>query len=376
MNFSNRISSYSVFNIYTVAFFISILFCSCGTSKIDSSANFQINFLDEYIYESGKSLQGNIIGGLSGIDYDGTNFVLISDKSKAPEIYVTEIQIENSSIKSIKFKSVEKLNCNYIEAFDTESIRFLPNKSGYLVTTEGNINAGKSPQIIEVNARGECQKSYDLPQHFKLEQPNKPRQNAVFEGSTLDFNKKGFWTVNEIPLEDDGKKPKLINTNSPVRLTHYQLDGQNPDFQVSYDLERLIRIPLLPFGINGVTEILQIDQTQMLVLERSYSAGHKSKGNRVKLFLINITNAENTLELDSLKKQKNLNLEKLLLFDSKKIRKQLEFRFIDNIEGISFGPELPNGNKSLILVSDNNFNKLGQQINQFILLELINTNTL
>lgn len=358
------------------AFFISILLCSCGTSKLDRSAKYQIKFLDEYILGSEKRFQGNLIGGLSGIDYDGSNFVLISDKAQSPEIYTAEIKIENFKIDSIYFKSVEKLSCDDIKVFDSESIRFLPRKPGYLVSTEGNINSNNSPEIIEIDTQGKCRKTYNLPPHFKLDPPNKPRQNGVFEGLSLDDSGEGFWVVNEIPLKEDGRKPKLYNTNSPVRLTHYQLDNQNPDFQMSYDLDRLIKIPLLPFGLNGVTEILQIDSNHILVLERSFSAGHKSKGNRIKLFLVNISGAENTLEYDSLKNHKDSKLDKILLFDSKSIKPQLEYKFIDNIEGITFGPELSNGNKSLILVSDNNFNALGQQLNQFLLLELINSNSL
>jgi len=358
------------------AFFVSILFCSCGTSKLDRSAKYQINFLDEYVLASEKRFQGNLIGGLSGIDYNGASYVLISDRSKSPEVYSAEIQIENLSIDSIYFKGVEKLSCDDIEIFDSESIRFLPHKPGYLVSTEGNINSNKRPEIIEVDTKGKCQKAYNLPQHFNLDAPNRPRQNGVFEGLTLDYKASGFWVVNEIPLKEDGKKPKLYNTNSPVRLTHYQLDNQNPDFQLSYDLDKLIKIPLLPFGLNGVTEILQIDQSHMLVLERSYSAGHKSKGNRIKLFLVNLSNAANTLKFDSLRKHKHLNLDKVLLFDSKTIRNQLKYKFIDNIEGITLGPVLSNGNKSLILVSDNNFNTLGEQLHQFLLLELIKSNAL
>lgn len=359
---------------HIAAFLISMLLCSCGVSKIDRTVKYQVNFLDEYIYESTDSFKGNIIGGLSGIDYDGEKFILISDKSRSPEIYSVEIQVENLGITSVQFKNVENLSCDHIDIFDPESIRFLPKTTSYLVSTEGNIKANKSPEIIEVNTNGICQKTYNLPQHFKLDTPNRPRQNGVFEGLSIDYDEVGFWVVNEIPLEDDGRKPKLFNTNSPVRISHYSFGYQDPDFQMSYDLDRLIKIPFLPFGINGVTEILQIDQNHMLVLERSYSAGHKSKGIRVKLFLINISDAENTLEFDSLKQQKSLNLDKVLLFDSKNIKNQLKYKFIDNIEGITYGPKLSNGNKSLILISDNNFNAFGKQLNQFLLLELINSN--
>jgi glycerophosphoryl diester phosphodiesterase len=37
---------------------------------------------------------------------------------------------------------------------------------------------------------------------------------------------------------------------------------------------------------------------------------------------------------------------------------------LDNIEGITFGPTLPNGQQSIVLVSDNNFNST--QFTQFI----------
>jgi hypothetical protein len=41
----------------------------------------------------------------------------------------------------------------------------------------------------------------------------------------------------------------------------------------------------------------------------------------------------------------------------------------DNIESITFGPVLPTGNPSLILASDNNYNR--SQRNLFLLFELI-----
>jgi hypothetical protein len=42
---------------------------------------------------------------------------------------------------------------------------------------------------------------------------------------------------------------------------------------------------------------------------------------------------------------------------------------IDNVEGITFGPMLPNGHRSLIFVSDNNFND--KQKTQFFLFEVL-----
>ena len=41
---------------------------------------------------------------------------------------------------------------------------------------------------------------------------------------------------------------------------------------------------------------------------------------------------------------------------------------IDNVEGMTFGPRLPDGRRSLVIVSDNNFN--AGQFTQFIVLAL------
>ncbi|HWH64308.1 MAG TPA: esterase-like activity of phytase family protein, partial [Ginsengibacter sp.] len=42
--------------------------------------------------------------------------------------------------------------------------------------------------------------------------------------------------------------------------------------------------------------------------------------------------------------------------------------YIDNIEGVTFGPILPDGKRSLLFVSDNNFDFL--QKTQFLLFEI------
>jgi hypothetical protein len=48
---------------------------------------------------------------------------------------------------------------------------------------------------------------------------------------------------------------------------------------------------------------------------------------------------------------------------------ELKLPRVDNLEGISLGPVLPNGHASLVLVSDDNFGK--DQVTQLLLFELI-----
>ncbi len=56
-------------------------------------------------------------------------------------------------------------------------------------------------------------------------------------------------------------------------------------------------------------------------------------------------------------------VEKTLLLDLDMLRIPL-----DNVEGMTFGPDLPDGRRSLVLVSDNNFSPAG--FTQFLVFAL------
>jgi hypothetical protein len=91
----------------------------------------------------------------------------------------------------------------------------------------------------------------------------------------------------------------------------------------------------------------------------------------IRLYQADVGNATNVAEVPALAgadykpmtKRLLLNLSKLPELGSPRLPK------IDNIEGVAFGPDLPNGHRSLVLVSDNNFNP--DQITQFLALEVV-----
>lgn len=85
--------------------------------------------------------------------------------------------------------------------------------------------------------------------------------------------------------------------------------------------------------------------------------------NTIKLYLAELSDAANSQDIDYLKEQGKNPIKKKLLLNLNVIGKR-----IDNIEGITLGPALPNGRRSLILVSDNNF--LGLQKTQLLLFEI------
>ncbi|MEO1233020.1 MAG: esterase-like activity of phytase family protein, partial [Myxococcota bacterium] len=112
-------------------------------------------------------------------------------------------------------------------------------------------------------------------------------------------------------------------------------------------------IPSGSFATNGLVELLAVAEDEYLAVERSFSVG---VGNAIKIFRVNTAGATNIRGGVPAHPQP---VAKELLLDLAQLGITL-----DNIEGITFGPRLPSGELSLILVSDNNFN--GFQFTQFL----------
>lgn len=357
---------------------VCFLITGCHGAKIDKNASVQLRFLDEYVIPKNLVVSGTKIGGLSGIDFDGEHYYVICDLPSNPRIYKLSISLQEKKIDTIKFLNLIEFQSDHhfmkTNVFDSESILYDKNSDVFTVSGEGSISKGKDPSVVELNDDGSYLDHYQIPDYFKANSSQGPRNNGLFEGLTKSVDDKGIWVGTELPLKADGPKPKLYRTKSPVRMTYYDEGSKKPKKQFSYLLGRVRKLPLLPFIINGMSDFLQIGKDKFLVIERAFSAGHGMKSFRILLYEADISKATNTLNTKTLKGKIGKTVtsaKKKLVFDFQSIHKQLSHRAIDNIEGISFGPRLPNGNKSLLLISDNNFNSIGKQLNQVILMELV-----
>jgi hypothetical protein len=110
-----------------------------------------------------------------------------------------------------------------------------------------------------------------------------------------------------------------------------------------------------------VSDVLAINDHQLLVIERSFSTGRKQS--TVKVYLAEAWAAQDISRYPSLRNLSFHHMQKHLLLNMD----SLGF-YIDNIEGVTLGPKLPNGHQTLIFVSDNNFSK--EEITQFLLFEI------
>ncbi|KAA1247042.1 esterase-like activity of phytase family protein [Aquimarina sp. RZ0] len=363
---------------------ISIIFlcisCKSSSQNIHKDS-FKIQYLDEFVIYNDSIFKDTKIGGLSGIEYNTQNdtYYIISDDAKMPRFYTASISIEKHKFTSVTIDQLTSIKDKKNKFFDTniadlEAIRIL-NTDQLIFASEGSIKHNYEPAIFTTDKRGNFINNFKLPPYFLInsDSNNKPRHNGIFEGLVNDISNKGYWAAMELPLELDGEEPTVYNSGAPVRITHFDINTNQADFQFTYPLDKLAKDPKEKFGVNGVTAMLQLTKNQFLIVERGYAAGYGTQGNTVRIYLTNAQDVTNTLDFESIKDKKYQSATKQLLFDFESIRNQLTDQIVDNIEGITFGPILANGNQSLILVADNNFNPATVQINQLILLELIKT---
>ena len=355
-------------------FFFIVSFCcllyGCNL-QVSQTENVQLKFLDEYIIPNDLVVDSTLVGGLSGIDYYNGMYYIVCDQDSNARFYLADIKIADAKFITVSIDSAIAVSATN-KTLDLESIVVDVSSNDILLVSEGDIKNGRDPSFIKVNSKGELLYDYEIPQYFKAQGSQEPRHNGVFEGLTSSFDNEGYWIATELPLKEDGPKPKFTETTSPVRFTYFDRNGEAIK-QFAYLLDRIEKKPSDgEFGINGVTDVLAYAENKLLVIERSYSSGYKNEGNTIKIYNVDYTDVVNTITSEKLTKDNYDPVKKELVFNFESIRHELTNKNVDNIEGITFGPKLMNGNRSLILVSDNNFNTMGQQLNQFILMELIN----
>jgi len=374
----NLINLNKMKEIFSALLLVFILL-SCKTTQnsisVPSDHKGSLRFIGEQIIPTNTIYDNTKVGGLSSIDYANGKYYLISDDKKKPvRFYEMDLSFDANGFSNWNIDNVIIIKSN--EKFiDPEALRYDPKTGDFIWTSEGAISKGISPGINEITKNGNPVKKYTTPKIFEASDNKNfgPRQNGTFEGLSLDNNPDYLWVGMELPLKQDGEKPKLKKTDSPVRITKIHRNTAEPVFQFAYQLDPIPKNSRPPglFTVNGLSEILAIDDMKFIFVERAYAFGYKDGGNTIKLYLVDASNATDIKNMNSLKNNEYIPAKKTLLFNFESIRSKLTDNIVDNIEGITFGPVLPNGHKTLVVVSDNNFSKFSPQLNQIIVFELL-----
>jgi hypothetical protein len=320
-----------------------------------------------------------LVGGLSGIDYDaetGAWIVLSDDRSdnQPARFYTLDLAYSEAGIDTLSITAATTLlQANgdpYPNAAtggaipDPESIRFDPLGDGIWYSSEGARSRVIDPFIAAATLDGELIAMPTLSDQFGMETGEiaGPRENLVFEGMTFDANGRDIWLALEGPLYQDGGTA-TVEDGAVTRITRVDRTGATLA-QFAYELEP-IPGPADAFYTTGVTEILAIDETRFLTIERTtVEDANGVFNNIVKVYEIDIAGATDVKSQGWLTEGSYTPVTKTLVFDA-----NASMDYVDNLEGITWGPELANGNRSLVIVSDNNFNAESQQT-QVIVLEI------
>lgn len=375
-------------NKIVLYFFIIIGLSSCSTTKQsqqNTSFN-QLNFLSEYVIPYNLSYKNTTVGGLSGIDYDVSKdvYYLISDdrSDKNPaRFYTAKIVLNQNRIDTAFFTKTTFLKTqsgnfypnNKQDSYhtpDPEAMRYDSASKTFIWSSEGErIVENKrvvllNPSVIEINDQGEYLDSFSLPIQFRMTATESgPRRNGVFEGLTFGDHNKTFFVSIEEPLYQDGDRAGTEDSTGIIRIIQYDRNQKKSIAQYIYAIDAVAHkpVPDNAFKVNGISDILYVGNNQLMILERSFSTGRLSC--TIKVYIADLSNAENVQDYISLKNEKIKLLPKKLLLNMDSLG-----IFIDNIEGVTFGPRLSNGKQSLLFIADNNFNPFEKM--QILLFEI------
>jgi hypothetical protein len=360
-----------------------LLLSSCGwLGRLGKLRPISLKFHDQYRIPSDQRFEHTSVRGLSGIDYNpakGAYYLISDDRSlqQPSRYYTADIRLNGYRIDTIVFTRVDSLRNDQGTLFpprtaDPEAIRF-DGLSGFLAwSSEGEkiIQPGREiiqqPFIRLINKGGMVLDSFRVPQRFQYYAYEKgARNNGSLEAMSYTPDYRQLWLCMEEPLYEDGPRIDTADNNSYLRLFGFDRFTGKQVGEFAYQAEKVAYAasPADAYRINGVSEILFLDSTRFLVMERSFSTGRRSC--TVRIFLANLAGATDITGMESLALRKDIQpVSKKLLFDFNVLN-----RHIDNLEGMCWGPELPNGHRSLLLISDDNFSD--RQETQLFLLELV-----
>ena len=364
------------FSFRTILFIAVLFLYSCTATKKAIQANVNIgslNYLDSYEIPFNLKYKNTTVGGLSGIDYDAKNdwYYMISDdrSDKNPaRFYKSKIFISQRGIDSLAFIDVENMlqpdgkiyPNNLQDRFkvpDPEAIRYNPKKNFLVWSSEGerivkaNDTVMINPSVIMMRPDGKYVDSFALPENMKMNATEKgPRRNGVFEGMTFADNYKTLYANVEEPLYEDGPRADVMDNDAFIRIIKFDVKDKKSIAQYAYKLAPVAFAakPENEFKINGVPDILSLGNDKLLVIERSFSTGRLPC--TIRVFIADLNDATD-ISMITLKDNHSFKAAKktlLLNMDDLGI-------YTDNIEGVTFGPLLPNGHKTLLFIADNNF---------------------
>lgn len=313
-------------------------------------------------YSDPSDITGSLVAGLSGIDYDPRTgrIVTVRDnwmsgaalpgQSNFPNLLDLEATPNTQgSGYALRVSGVQPLNGGGRAVMDTlEGVRFDPFGDGlWFISEAGGSLFHWTPDGDRTEIR--------LPATVVRQSGNAGLEGIAFTPSG------SLWVAREGTRPGDAGNISLL---SKVDRTGVLLG------QFAYGRDAIAN--------NGLSEIVALSDTSFLVMERAWDgkgATTEPRGvshNSIRVYRVDLGGATDVSALDSVSSDGSVALlTKTLVFDSAALADTLNTyeTKIDNIEGMTFGPNLANGHATMMMVSDNN-NSGSQGKTQFIVFKV------
>ncbi|MCX6471314.1 MAG: esterase-like activity of phytase family protein [Corynebacteriales bacterium] len=288
-------------------------------------------------------------GGLSGIDnIGGGNYVAVSDDKVqygATRYYQFGLPITPDGMFASTTPQINGggtiLGPGNVPILpggaDLEGIRKLGGN--YVVSSEG-----ARPFVRVITPPGLYVRDLPIPRAYLPGRSSGLAVNDGFEGLAVTPGG-SIALMTEQALRQDGPAPtKAAGTRS--RLLVYGARGCTNEYVYRTD-------PLARNASNraskGVSEILAVNATDFLVLERGFDPA--TGRNDIKVYFSTTRGATSVTGVNRLSGRETV-MPKTLVYDFA----SLPLLRPDNVEGMAFGPRLSGNRRALILISDDNFN--------------------
>ncbi len=306
-------------NFKKIVFIIVILCFSFATYGFG-----QIKLLDQKELKQWKIPAGDY----SGISPMGDNrYAVVSDKQDEDGFYEFLI-IQNDTTGEVERVEFVAFHGNQEPRRDAEGITFFPDSNTVFIAAEDD------QRIIEYNLSGQrTGRSLMVPDTFSKDSIY---NNYGFEALTFSPSTNLFWTCVESSLRKDGPISTPTNPVSAcIRLQSFD-KSLKPVGQYIYNTD--VPTPHKKHNkiVSGISEIVALNDGNLLVLERDALFTKNSIGNRVdnRIYLFSPENNVKTLQ------------------KAWTTRFNLTDMDIANYEGMCLGASLIDGKQTILLLSD------------------------
>ncbi|KUI42101.1 phytase [Mycobacterium sp. IS-1590] len=338
-------------------------------------------YLGQWQAPRGAVYDSTVIGGLSGISYDAERdvyYTISDDKSDHGKVrfYSLRLNVSDGGIDGGHFVSKHDLLDESGQPFrpndmsvqppvlapDAEAIAFDSAREQLYWTSEGFVADGDGgpagllqPWIRVAGLDGTYRGEFVMPPGFDLsaDEISGPRRNGALEGLSLTPDGRYLFAAMEHSLYQDGPTADE-QTSGQIRITKFDVESRMAVAQYVYRVERAAPRT----GQNGVPDILALSESSLLVIERAANLPHAVG---VALYRADVGDATDVLGMQSLNEASVTPMAKSLAVDLNALD---ELKPLDNVEGITEGPVLPDGRRSVVLVSDDNFQPF--EVTQFL----------